>query len=155
MFGLSSLLLVAIAASTEIELSQQATTISIETTKTIPEQLDTAEEVQPQLITIINAIEPAMLAYKHWTGTYSPEIFTVSINDTQVAVGETYTLDSSSDVPLVVQFDYSFMNGIRKGSKKIFYQINKECTQANLTFSWLDTWKVIIDNATPLKEETV
>ena len=169
MFGVSVLLLTALLASTEIEISQQAIPSSVETTSqetslvAIEQTVDTTpsidlvitNEEKPKLITITNAIEPTMLAYKHWTGTYSPEIFTISINDTQIAAGETYTLDSSNDIPLIVQFDYSFMNGIRKGSKKISYQINKECTHASLTFSWLDTWKVIIDNATPLKEETI
>ena len=168
MFGLSSLLLTALLTSAEIEMTQQITPAITETTtqqENIPntteiEEITEANLVQSivaekKLIAITNAIEPSMLAYKHWTGTYSPELFTIMINDTQVAAGETYSLDLSNDSALVVQFDYSFMNGIRKGSKKITYQMNKECTQATLTFSWLDTWKVIIDGATPLKEETI
>lgn len=163
MFCLFSLLLT-IVVSTAIEIIEQAAPNLVETIETIEQQtiieatpvsvqLTTEIEAQPQPIIITNAIDPAMLAYKHWTGTYSPEIFTISINNTLVAAGETYAL-TSADTELVVQFDYSFMNGIRKGSKKISYQMNKEVTEAKLTFSWLDTWKVIIDNAVPVKEIT-
>jgi len=104
-------------------------------------------------ITITNAIEPTMLEYKHWTGTYSPDIFTLTVNDIPVEPGSTYT-HGSCDTPLTVQFDYSFRNGHRKGSKKISYQLNKETTEAKITFSWLDPWKVIIDNAVPVREIT-
>lgn len=133
---------------TEIVIAQQENQEGA-TTSVISE-----EQAQQAPIIITNAIEPKMLQYKHWTGTYSPELFNVMIDNTLISSGETYTLKSTEE-PLIVQFDYSFMNGIRKGSKKIFYQLNKDCKQATLTFSWLDTFKIIIDNATPIKEETI
>jgi hypothetical protein len=156
-FELLSFLLTILVASTDIEIvSPNNNTIKIknnisqETTVTVATEAESPEKNKTS-ITITNAIEPTMLKYKHWTGTYSPEIFIITINGITIDSGQTYILDSCQ-TPLVVQFDYSFMNGIRKGSKKISYQLNKEITQAQLTFSWLDTWKVIIDNATPLKE---
>ncbi len=157
MFGLSSLLFAACLASSQLEqpdiLTQQEEPIQhVEISESEAASDVTISEPQP--ITFTNAIEPAMLKYKHWTGTYSPEEFTLSLNGTPVPCGQTYTL-ASADTPLTVQFDYSFMNGIRKGSKKISYAVQKECTQATITFSWLDTWKVLIDNATPIKEEVI
>ena len=102
-------------------------------------------------ITITNAIDQSMLPYKHWTGTYTPEVFTVQINGTEVAQGAQYTLTQTKD-PVEVSFDYSFMNGTRKGSKKVSYAINENSTDATITFSWKDTDKLILSNATPIKE---
>ncbi len=157
MFGFLTLLFTLLVATI---IPETISTVLNETVEAVVEQQEgvaehvNTENIPPQQIVIKNAIEPTMLQYKHWTGTYSPEIFNVTINETLIATGETYAIDST-EKPILVQFDYSFMNGIRKGSKKISYQINKDCTQATLTFSWHDTFKILIDNATPIKEETI
>jgi hypothetical protein len=152
MFGLSSLLLLSLVAtndvSSEANIISTATDVDIIQTKTE----ETSKTSLPVIIT--NTIEPDMLKYKHWTGTYSPDVFNITINGTAIDKGQSYTLDSAEN-SLIVQFDYSFMNGMRKGTKKVTYQMNTDCTDAKLTFSWLDTYKIIIDNATPIKEETV
>src|SRR5437879_2049156 len=110
MYALSLLLCVSLI-STELvvisdnqELNQEPissiTDLILSDEKIITE--NAADLQQDSSIIITNAIEPSMLEYKHWTGTYSPELFTLIINDTQVLQGETYTL-KSGDVPLVVQ----------------------------------------------------
>ncbi|HLW72487.1 MAG TPA: hypothetical protein VKR54_00385 [Candidatus Babeliales bacterium] len=104
-------------------------------------------------ITITNAIEPDMLKYKHWTGTYSPETFTLIINGTEVAQGAQHTLPAETKT-VDIQFSYSFMKGMRTGTKTVTYQLNENITQANITFSWKDDWKVLVDNGTALKEVT-
>ena len=131
--------------------TQDALEVSVETT---PEALPTTEETiiakvaQPIIIT--NAIDADMLKYKHWTGTYSPEIFTITINGTEVAQGAQHTLPAETK-NLDVSFSYSFMNGMRTGTKTVSYQLNENSTQANITFSWKDDKKVFVDNGTFLK----
>ncbi len=110
--------------------------------------------VAPAAITITNGIEPNMLAYKHWTGTYSPETFTIAINGTEVAQGSSHTLPAATKT-MDIQYNYSFMNGMRTGAKKVSYELHENSTQATITFSWKDTWKVLVDNGTAVKEEVI
>jgi len=162
----SFLYCIALLATAEIPVTQNnaspsAATIITETPSAqlahTPSQLISVEntvlEKIPQPIILTNKIVPDMLQYKHWTGTYSPKDFDLYINDTKVSFGETYTLKDPTQ-PFTVHFDYCFsvMRTIRKGTKKFFYQMKEQCSTATLTFSWLDQWKVLIDNATPLKE---
>ena len=158
MFGISSwLLLILSTSAVDMETPSSSLVITSEqqqeTTQesTKPDKIESPVTAAPSII-ITNAIEPTMLEYKHWTGKYTPDIFTLSINNTPVCPGETYTLESV-DTPLTVHIDYSFKNGYRKGSKTISYKLNKDVTQATLTFSWVDPCKVIIDNATLVTEE--
>jgi hypothetical protein len=143
---------VVILASSEIEVesSNAAQTSTIPEIPAIAQQKDEAISCKKEMITITNNITPEMLQYKHWTGTYSPENFTLSINDTKVNIGESYTLTNIND-PLVITFDYSFMNGMRKGGKKVSYTMKENITTASLSFSWLEDHKIIIDNATLLR----
>lgn len=141
----SSLYFIALLATAELEIAEnptpETTSVTIESnTEAIAQEITTP-------VTITNSIVPSMLSYKHWTGTYSPDVFTVYINDTTIEPGQTYTL-TDSKTPVVIRFDYSFMNGMRKGTKTTTYTINTQATTANLTFSWLDTHKTLLDNAT-------
>ena len=117
-------------------------------TQATTEDTVAAQVVQPVVIT--NAIDADMLKYKHWTGTYSPETFTITVNGTEVAQGAQHTLPPETK-NLDVSFSYSFMNGMRTGTKTASYQLNEHSTQANITFSWKDDKKVLIDNGTFLK----
>ena len=144
----SSLYFIALLATAELEIAENptpnnATNAQDQTT----EITKPAEEKTINSVTITNGIEPSMLSYKHWTGTYSPDVFTVYINDTTIEPGQTYTL-ADSKTPIVIRCDYSFMNGIRKGTKTTTYTMNDQITTAIVTFSWLDTHKILLDNAT-------
>jgi hypothetical protein len=123
------------------------TTTDITIVDETSESIESIKQEEIRSITITNGIEPSMLSYKHWTGTYSPDVFTVYINDTTLEPGQTYTL-ADSKTPVVIRFDYSFMNGMRKGTKTTTYIMNDQATSATLTFSWLDTHKTLLDNAT-------
>ncbi len=115
------------------------------------EQNKTKTAAQQQTITIKNAIEPSMLQYKHWTGTYEP-VFAITINGQTIEQGKEYQV-TATDNMLEVGYNYSFMNGMRTGSKMIKFQIEKKIKSLNLTFSWDNEWRVIIDHATPLEAE--
>ena len=105
-------------------------------------------------ITITNAIESSMLAYKHWTGTYSPEKFTITIDGTIIAQGEHYKFPVSQST-VQIRYDYSFMNGMRTGAKIVSYQLHENITATELTFSWKESCKVLLESATLIKEEVV
>ncbi len=105
-------------------------------------------------IAITNAIEPSMLAYKHWTGTYSPDKFTLTINGVEVAQGANCTITTTKE-PLEISYSYSFMNGMRTGAKTVSYQLNENIAHARITFSWKDNWKVIVDNGTPISQKEI
>jgi hypothetical protein len=132
---------------------------ALEETKTLSsESNDTPATVsvasKQTSIIITNAIEPSMLAYKHWTGTYNPDKFTITVNDVEVAQGAQHTLSATAD-PVNIRFDYSFVNGKRTGAHVISYELNENITQANITFSWNDEWKVMVDNGKPVKHEEI
>lgn len=150
----SSLYFIALLATAELEIAEN------QTPETVITQMDQTTEIAESTeqekitaVTITNRIEPSMLSYKHWTGTYSPDVFMVYINDTIIEQGQTYTL-ADSKTPVVIRFDYSFMNGMRKGTKSTTYNMHNQTTTATLTFSWLDTNKVLLDNAT-LSPDTI
>jgi hypothetical protein len=96
-------------------------------------------------VTIVAGIKEDMLKYKHWTGSYSPDVFNLFINDVPVPVDGSYVLESP-EKPFVVSFDYSFMKGMRKGTKRYTCTLEDACAQANITFSWLEKNKIILDN---------
>lgn len=107
-------------------------------------------------VTITNSIEQSSLGYKHWTGTYTPEKFIVYINGVELKVGESCLLTDSNQ-PVTVQFDYCFstIRGNRAGAKKVVYQLNENIEAARITFSWLDSYKIILDNATAVSQEDI
>lgn len=102
---------------------------------------------EKKLITITNAIQPSMLAYKHWTGTYNPDSFIISVNDVEIAQGAEIKIPATTKT-VNLKFDYSFVNGMRKGSKTVSYKLNDDITHATITFSWKDDNKILIDNGT-------
>ncbi|HLJ30845.1 MAG TPA: hypothetical protein VKU36_00255 [Candidatus Babeliales bacterium] len=105
------------------------------------------QEPQPQKITITNAIQPHMLSYKHWTGTYNPDLFTVLVNNAEVAQGAAIEIPAETKT-VNLTFNYSFVNGMRKGSKTVSYTLNENVTQATITFSWVSDNKIALDNGT-------
>jgi len=109
---------------------------------------------QTQTVTVKNNIKPAMLAYKHWTGEYKPDIFTLSINGQIIEQDKEYKV-LASDNTLEVRYDYSFANGFRKGAKIVKFQIEKNNNNLTLTFSWDNEWHVIMDHTTPLEAKKV
>ena len=114
-----------------------------------PSELPAAQvaEVASTSITISNNIKPDMLTYKHWTGKYNPDSFKVSVNNSEIAQGATLQIPSETKT-VNLTFDYSFVNGKRTGSKTVAYKLNDDATQANITFSWDNDNKIIIDNGT-------
>jgi hypothetical protein len=141
-------------------LTSEETTVVAEATEVLKTKTEdgdvtvVADNAKPSSIVITNAIEPSMLAYKHWTGTYNPDKFTIAVNGVEVAQGAQHTLPASKD-PVEIRFDYSFVNGKRTGAHTIAYELNENITQANITFSWNDEWKVIVDNGKPVKHTEV
>jgi hypothetical protein len=120
------------------------------TTDTIAPADQIAIQKTAQPIIITNAIESSMLAYKHWTGTYNPDSFTVTINGAEIAQGNQHTLPAETKT-VDIAFSYSFMSGMRTGTKTISYQLHENITQATITFSWKDDNKILLDNGTLLK----
>jgi hypothetical protein len=104
-----------------------------------------------QPIIITNAIEPKMLEYKHWTGKYSPDKFSISVNGTDIEQGKTCSIPANSQT-VEIGYTYSFMNGMKSGGRRISYQLNENITQANITFNWKDDWRVVVDNGKAVKE---
>lgn len=150
----SSLYFVLLVTASETNVLEEPTTQELVEIVQTTQEPDNIQEEKIQSVTITNAIEEEMLKYKHWTGTYSPDTFAVYINEKEVKTGDAY-IASPSKEPIRISFSYSFMNGMRKGTKAYTYQINEDCSQITLTFSWLDKHKILMDNATFLTEETV
>lgn len=161
-------LIAAAAATTELPIIELTTTEQAEiqeliavlmdepvpTSEIIASELPIQETiVQAHAITITNAIEPSMLEYKHWTGKYSPDIFTISVNGKKVELGKASEIPGNS-TDVEIEYSYSFMNGMKSGSRKILYKLNENISQANITFNWKNDWRVIVDNGKAIKEVT-
>lgn len=153
-FSLYLLTLLPISAVSEIVTPQNKTEKieQVKPTSPITKQNETKTATQLQTITIKNDIEPSMLQYKHWTGTYKPSIFVITINGQTIEQGKEYQV-TATDNMLEIGYNYSFMNGMRTGAKIVKFQIEKNTEPLNLTFSWDNEWRVIIDHATPLEVE--
>jgi len=138
MFFLPILLLGALASSEELlhKLNDQ---------HTLSNESITSHRAQKP-VTIINKIDESMLKYKHWTGTHEPESFSIQINGKTVEKGEKYEVTTPHE-PLTIRYDYSFAKGMYKGGKTMSYQIDSEKSEADLTFSWNDDPRVIVENA--------
>jgi hypothetical protein len=119
--------------------------------ETIPTESTVVLATTP--ITITNAIEPSMLEYKHWTGKYSPDTFSISVNGTQIEQGKTVEVPAATKT-VDIRYDYSFVNGMKVGGRTISYELNENITQANISFSWKDDWRVMVDNGVAVKEIT-
>lgn len=141
----SSLYFIALLATAEVETTDINATQ--ETTQAIATEHNNTAEPIATPVTLSNNIEPTMLKYKHWTGTYSPDTFNMCVNGILVAPGETCVISNPTE-PFSINFDYSFMNGMRTGSKTFSCTINENSTHIALTFSWLEPNKIILDNAT-------
>jgi hypothetical protein len=131
-----------------INATKKISEVPIETAQN--EQPATTEPAaHPSSVTITNNIQPDMLTYKHWTGKYNPDSFKVFVNDTEIAQGAALEIPSETKT-VNLKFDYSFVNGKRTGSHTVSYKLNDDITQANITFSWDNDNKIIIDNGTAI-----
>lgn len=106
------------------------------------------DNTKTRKIIIKNGITKKMLSYKHWTGKYTPSIFTIKVNDMPITEGneQTITLENNR---FTVSYRYSFMNGYRTGARTITFIVNPEAHEVNLSFAWKNTWHVLCDQASP------
>ena len=105
-------------------------------------------------ISITNSIEDDMLGYKHWTGTYTPKIFILHVNGKKINPGATKSIDLFDNL-LVVRFEYDYGYNIKRarGASEVTFTVDKNATECDITISWNNEWRIIIDNATPKEEE--
>ena len=105
------------------------------------------KKARKKKIQVKNNITPKMIAYKHWSGTYTPNQFVMTINGKKINSGDIHTF-KITDKKLTVRYDYTFMKGRRKGAKEVTFKIDEKKDLFGITFSWKDKWHIIIDNAT-------
>jgi|GEM_PF-4580404 len=111
-------------------------------------------EPQPVNISITNNITKEMITYKHWSGSYAPSIFTITISGNQLSNNQTTTTKTTTQNTITIRYDYSFANGYKTGSREIEFIISPEKTQYALTFSWQHPTHLILENAA-IKQATV
>jgi hypothetical protein len=141
-----------IDASTEVH-SAPETIEEIELVS--PLAVDTDEQLalpahKTRTIKIYDDITDAMLSYKHWTGRYTPTFFELAVNGTLFQDTQDPLSIQVIDSLLMIRYTYEFMNGRRGGSKEVTFQLDEQCDEFHITFSWKDEWRIIIDHATPL-----
>jgi len=123
----------------------------------IIQEIEQPKKLIQHSVTIENHITKKMLTYKYFV-SYSPTKFDLYANNVHLV-----TLDEKNrpistnlnqvplkDNTLVIRYDYEFMNGSRKGAKEVIFEVNPNVSVLNLTFSWKDKWRVVLDNATPI-----
>lgn len=100
-------------------------------------------------ITITNGIRDEMLAYTYGFFSYSPSSFSVEVNGKPIdKKNSTINADNNQ---ITVRYDYAFLGGKRKGAKAVDFEIPADMNDITVKFSWDSEWRVVIDNAKPLK----
>ncbi len=123
---------------------------------------NTQPAVAPQLpqasakrvVNITNNIKPEMLIYNHWTGKKEPNPFAIIVDGKPLESGKTATVSIENDI-LPVQFSYSFAMGLHKGKNEVTFEIPEKQDKLSMTFSWGNHFRVILDNAKPLKKKPI
>ena len=116
-----------------------------------PQIAEETKQTQSSSITISNNIAQEALVYKHWSGTYTPEQFTISVNGNELQQGEKIDVCPENGI-VTLGYTYSFHNGMRTGGKKVEYKLNENTAHSAIGFSWKDDWRILLDNATAIKE---
>jgi hypothetical protein len=132
--------------------AQHATAAHIATSPQDTPSLATAPAISREVI-VKNSITPTMLAYAHWTGTYSPTLFEIEVNGSRLEQDAQTKIALDQNNNFTVSYRYSFMNGYKTGARKVTFSVKPEnnIPENNiieLGFSWKNKWHVISDQAT-------
>src|SRR5437588_751670 len=93
----------------------------------------------PNTIRVTNTIKPHMLEYTFLKIGYSPDQFSLKVNDQELKSGS--SLEIPADEKIVrVRYDFSFAKGWRTGAKEVFFELGKDQKECNLEFSWHNNW---------------
>lgn len=103
-------------------------------------------------ILIRNTIKPKMLEYTFLKIGYSPDSFTLKVNDKELKAGHSMSLPADKQT-VRIRYDYSFAKGWRTGAKEITFELDKQKKEYDLEFSWHNQWRVIAGGATPQRVE--
>lgn len=107
-----------------------------------------------RVVSITNNIKPEMLIKKHWSGDKVPEPFAIVVSGKPLEPGKTTTAALEGD-KLKLQFNYSFMMGYRKGTNEVTFEVPEQQDKLAMTFDWENDYRIILDNAKPLKKESI
>jgi len=103
---------------------------------TMTTKTSTAKKNLPanRTITIHNGIEKKMLGYKKF-GTHYPTSFKLLVGSTVIEQNSSTTALIKNN-ELVVQYNFEFMNGYRKGAKEVTFTLKPETESISLGFNW-------------------
>lgn len=104
-------------------------------------------------IAIHTHISEKSLEYSHWSGTYTPK-FCIHVNNTSVPLTGNTTCAIAGE-HVTIRFDYTFMNGYRKGAKEVTYRIMPHTNKLEISFDWNSKWRIIVNNAEPIEIKEV
>ena len=107
-------------------------------------KLDAASEKNvpssERIVTVCNKITKDMTTYKrHWTGSYTPSKFILSVNDQEVKQGSHEKI-KIKDNTLKVRYDFVFSVGgvpYRSGGKVVEFKVPDDVEAIEPTFSWM------------------
>jgi|GEM_PF-2899484 len=139
------------SASVIVPVQNFSPTLAQEPDIVLDQEIDNKET---RTITIKNNITADMLKYAHWTGTYSPTSFTVNIDNSRLEAGQERAINIKNN-RLVVDYQYVFMNGYKKGHRVVTFDVDKDAAMVNLTFSWKTKWHILSEQASPIQVEEV
>lgn len=108
---------------------------------------NTAQSPAKRTITITNAMLDALPAYKHWSGTYKPDIFELKVAGKIIKPGEKTTLTLASNEPIEVEYYSKFENG-RQTRKRVALEPAQDQKEFKVQFEWHDKYRIKIPGAT-------
>lgn len=107
---------------------------------------DSTKSTRSTKIEVKNNITPEMLVYNHWSGSYKPTVFEITIVGNRVAQNAIIETEVVNDI-ITIRYDYSFMNGYKTGSREIQFLLQPGKKQYGLTFSWHAPMHLVLENA--------
>jgi hypothetical protein len=92
-----------------------------------------------------------MLCYKKFFKTFEPTFY-ITANEKIIDQGQSAQIPITNNT-IKISYNYSFINGYKKGAQQIIFTIPSERKTLNLGFSWSNKWRITTSSATPIKAQ--
>ena len=110
---------------------------------------DTVIQASEERVVIIkNKITKKMITYTKCFVPYTPD-FVLKVNGTELKLGEEQSIAIKKN-RVTVTFSYNFLNGYKKGTSAVEFDLPESKQECEITFSWKNDWRVIMNDAKPL-----
>ena len=113
----------------------------------------TDKQKKQRSICLKNGITKKMISYTKCFVSYTPD-FRLQIGDQELRPGKAQTITVDGDT-ITIAYDYNFLNGYKKGRRVVSFALPEHKNEFEVTFSWKNDWRVILESAKPISANLV